>query len=225
MKIFLGIFVMMFCVASCVPPSTYRSSYTYDKPSFSPTTHTYELNVIDIDGFPVSRATVEYTTKDRGTEVKTEKVTLDLRNPVLKTTISATSDPRWSWFDYSTELEFKVSANGYYSSSGRASSTYGSRMPTTSYSSGHSMSSSKDPVQVTVNLYKPIDHFSSEFLTMEKDDKLKQKVIAFVDLIKLQGYLSDAYLDYKSINTTDFKGKKYNITSATKYMNRCQIVL
>jgi len=88
-------------------------------------------------------------------------------------------------------------------------SDYGSVFNGGPYSSERSKGTSRKTETEKVVLHKPLDYFSAEFLLLEKDEKLKRKVITFIDSIRIQGYLSDVYLKYKSINTTEFKGKKY----------------
>lgn len=207
------------------------SNYNYVAPTKATETHDYEINVIDIDNNKVVGAKIDYKLYDDKRLIKSDVFVLDNKsiidndtksnnagphkykvkeNDTFKCSIDASANHEYSsWVDYKSSIEYKVSADGYYSNSGTMSSDYGSVYPATSYSAERSKGIKINPLKKTIKIYKPIDFFSPEFILLEKDEKLKLKVIAFVDSIKVQGYLSDAYLEFRSINSSEFKGKKY----------------
>lgn len=143
-------------------------------------------------------------------KLATESNNISPSSNVFKYRVTAVPDSSYTyWVDFNTRFDYEVNADGYYVKSGSLSSDYGSIDKATSYSPEKSRSKSSNPVKAVVKLYKPIDYFAPEFVLLDKDDKLKAKIYRFLDIIKMQGYLSDAYLKYRSINVTEFKGKKY----------------
>ncbi|QWV93742.1 hypothetical protein KP004_00695 [Geomonas oryzisoli] len=199
----------------------------YNRPSYTPSkwneVHNYRLSVVDIDNNPVKDAIIEYkifNNKSLHTSGKysfnnissanksSDKLTQNNQNFEYELRVNADTTYS-SWIDFNSKLEYKILADGYYGANGTVKSDYGSYYRGSEYSSERSKSSSGPIVQKTVMIYKPYDYFSKEFLNTEKDTKLKSKVIAFVDVIKAQGYLSDAYLEFHSINTSEFKNNKY----------------
>src|SRR6185369_7823474 len=201
----------------------------YSRPSYTPSkyseVHNYEVSVVDIDNNPVKGATIEYKVFDNKTFHASGKYTFqntssinrapyklspDSNETYFRYELKVSPDTTYSsWIDFKSKLEYVMLADGYYETSGALTSDYGSYFTGSAYTSESPKSTSERIVQKKVRLYKPIDYFSNEFLNIEKDAKLKSKVIAFVDVIKVQGYLSDAYLEFHSINSSEFKNNKY----------------
>ena len=211
--------------------NTYEKSYYYNE------NHEYEISVVDIDDKPVPGVSINYKAYDVVShkkilktdgveEVADNKVADTDKKPslavgglitdgnkskdVFKYKVKASPDNSYSsWVDFKTALSYEAVADGYYSKSGELTNDYGSVYKGTSYSAERSKSTDRNPVKTSIKMYKPIDYFAPEFILLDKDDKLKQKIYKFLDAIKIQGYLSNAYLKYRSINSTEFKGKKY----------------
>jgi hypothetical protein len=88
-------------------------------------------------------------------------------------------------------LRYKISKEGYYSKNGFV------------------FLRENDTVGEEVTLLRPIDYLNQEFLTSKEGANLKTKILAFLDIILLQGILADSYVIPKSFNLVTFKGKRY----------------
>ncbi len=215
MRYFLALSVISLglLLTACVPPSTYRSydTYNYTPPvSFPPIAHNYELNIVDIDNIPIAGAKVEYALKNNGS-IKKKEVFTTASDGKLTVSLDANADTTTysTLANYKTEFSYLITANNYYQKSGLMKSDYGSCSKPSKYSQSRSFANDPQSQADKVTLYKPNDYFVPSFLNSEKDSTLTKKTFAFIDLIRLQSLLTDSYLNYRSIDIAEFKGKKY----------------
>jgi len=160
--------------------------------------HQYELSVVDVDGNPLEGVTIEYTLKDGDRIVKSSSYTTT-SDGLLRESLNVTTDPTYSYITtYKSKFEFKATKDGYYSKSGSMSSEYGQKY-----------SYSKPVERDKITLIRPIDYFNKEFASTISDVKLKTRILNFIDLIILQGLITESILETHSINLTSFKGKNY----------------
>jgi len=160
--------------------------------------HQYELSVVDVDGNPLEGVKIEYTLKDRGNILESSSYTTSF-DGLLTKRLDATMDPAYSYLkSYKSEFDFKVTKDGYYSKSGTMSSEYGEKY-----------SSSKPIEKNKIILIRPIDYFDKNFASTLSDAKLKKRILDFIDLIILQGLVTESVLETQSVNLVPFKGNSY----------------
>ncbi|MDP3029295.1 MAG: hypothetical protein Q8O04_07345 [Deltaproteobacteria bacterium] len=151
--------------------------------------HQYELLVVDVDGSPVNGAKIDYSMKD-GAKLVKSKSFITSSDGKLKDSLNVTS-LFWYTIVYKSSLEYEVSKDGYYPTSGELRSDDSSLKTT------------------KVTLKSPLDYLSKQFILSISDMKLKAKIITLVDLIVLQGLVTDSILENKSIDVISFKNNKY----------------
>lgn len=160
--------------------------------------HQYELSVVDVNGNPLEGVKIEYTLKDRGNVIESSSYTTS-SDAILTKGLSATMDPKYSYLkQYKSEFDFKATKDGYYSKSGTMSSRYGEE-----YSYGKPVEKEK------ITLIRPIDYFDNKFASTLSDAKLKTRILGFIDLIILQGLVTESVLETRSVNLVPFKGNSY----------------
>ena len=74
---------------------------------------------------------------------------------------------------------------------------------------GQKYSSSKPVENEKITLIRPIDYFNKEFASTLSDVKLKTRILSFIDLIILQGLVTESVLETQSVNLVPFKGNNY----------------
>ena len=160
--------------------------------------HQYELSVVDVDGNPLEGVKIEYTLKDDKTVAKSSSY-ITTSDGLLKENLNVTTDPSYSYIEtYKSEFEFKASKDGYYPKSGNMSSEYGQK-------DSYGKPVEKDKIR----LIRPIDYFNKEFASTLSDVKLKTRILSFIDLIILQGLVTESVLETHSVNLVSFKGNSY----------------
>lgn len=159
--------------------------------------HQYELSVVDVDGNPLEGVKIEYTMKDDKRVVKASSYTTTT-DGLLREKLIVTSDPSYYILTtYKSVLEFKASKDGYYPKSGNMSSEYGQKY-------------SLRPVEKDkIRLIRSIDYFNKEFASTLSDVTLKTRILSFIDLIILQGLVTESVLETQSVNLVSFKGNSY----------------
>ena len=71
-------------------------------------------------------------------------------------------------------------------------------------------------------MIKPTDYLADDFLSSSKDKELRDRVLRFIESIRLESILNEADVMLKGIGMVDFKGKKYlqvKVNSTTQYNN------
>lgn len=181
------IIVFLFLIVGCVPPQQKTT-----------VPHQYELSVVDVDGNPLPGVKVDYELKDNERLVKSNSYVTKSDGKV-SAILTATPDPQYTYSTYyESEFEFKAAKDGYYSKSGTISSDYGEKY-----------SYSKPVEKDIISLIRPIDYFNKEFASTLSDVKLKTRILSFIDLIILQGLVTESVLETQSVNLVPFKGNKY----------------
>lgn len=164
------------------------------KPTVS---HQYELSVVDVDGNPLPGVKVDYELKDNKRLVESTSYVTKSDGKV-SISLTATPDPPYTYSEYTystykSEFDYKASKDGYYAKSGELFNSNGGYPP---------------PKTETITLIRPIDYFDKQFASTLSDTKLKAKILYFIDLIILQGLLTE-FLEKHSINLMPFKGNSY----------------
>jgi hypothetical protein len=184
------IIAFLFLMVGCAPVQ--YPTVPQQKPTVS---HQYELSVVDVDGNPLAGVKVDYELKDNERLVESTSYVTKSDGKV-SASLTVTPDPRYTYSTlYKSEFDYKASKNGYYSKSGELSkfeySTY------------------TQPETKTITLIRPIDYLNKEFAATLSDVKLKTKILSFIDLIILQGLVTESVLETQSVNLVPFKGNNY----------------
>jgi hypothetical protein len=183
-----GVFVVGLLLCSCVQPAHQRPTVTDD---YVTSTHKYEISVKDIDGQSIEGAEIDYTLKkDHLFSAKGKFITKSDGKMVVAA--DKVAIPILSEVTFSSDLEYKITKEGYYINSG------------TEYAYA-----SNKTIAASVVLLKPTDYITPAFLSSPKGSELKANILTFIDLIRLQSLLADADLKPQTINLVAFKGKDY----------------
>lgn len=158
--------------------------------------HQYELTVVDVDGNPLEGVRIDYELKDRKSVVKSTSY-ITTTDGKLSESLSATPDPQFTYSTfYESEFDYKASKDGFYSKSGKLSK----------YETDSNYTPAK---KETMTLIRPIDYLNKEFASTLSDVKLKTRILSFIDLIILQGLVTESVLETHSVNLVPFKGNSY----------------
>ncbi|MBW2565564.1 MAG: Ig-like domain-containing protein [Deltaproteobacteria bacterium] len=191
-RLYGAIVVLMFPIGivlmtGCAPHPAHRP------PSVKTNLHTYDVIVKDVDGNPIENAEVEYTSKNQ-TFLQDTGVEYTGTDGTVSVAVKATTDPKYKHLGfYDTVFEYTAKKEGYYSVRG----IMRSRARTSVFEKDH------------VTLINPTDYFDQDFISSTEGMELKVKLLALVDLVKLQGLLSEASLQTRSIKLLEFKAKRY----------------
>lgn len=163
--------------------------------------HIHNILVTDLKGIPINGAQVKLVGKNQETKIIDTLIITD-ETGLVTTQLNATSDPAYpTIFAYSTTINYDIKKDGYYNSS-----TY------TMISKSGQKYQKIDTIQSaidTVMLKKPIDFFAESYLSAVDKTDLKAKILAFIDEIRIEGFLANSYLVPFSIELSEFKEKKY----------------
>lgn len=161
-----------------------------EKPN--PSLHSYQLKVVDYDNNPIVGANVKYLVMDGATLAIDTTEILD-KYGIINCTIKAT----YLSSSFETLLHYKITQDGYYSAEGS--------LTLSSYTNDMSSPTKREKII----LYKPDDYLNKSFLKSAKGKGLKNKILSFIDLLRLQSLLSDSELNYGEIEIIQFKNKPY----------------
>ena len=156
--------------------------------------HQYELSVVDVNGKPIEGVKIDYTLKDLDNIVESSSYTTASDGFLMKNLNAK------YWYGhgyYNSEFHFNATKDNYYSQSGTMSSNY----------SGRPYSQFKEQNKIT--LIQASDYFNKEFASTLSDVTLKRRILSFIDLIIMQGLLSESVLETQSVNLISFKGNSY----------------
>lgn len=168
-------------------------AYGSTKPSFGPVQHRYEISIVDVAGNPLEGATVDYKTYDRENIIQ-EKTFITKQDGKMEDSVEATQDPRFTYSaSYDSKLTYKITKDGYYSKTGTL----------------FLLGKGGDYKNTKEVLVKPIDYLNPSFASSGQGLALKEKILAFLDMIILKSLLSESSLDLHSIDLVTFKNKTY----------------
>jgi len=171
--------------------------------------HQYELIIVDLEDNPIEEVKIEYSLKDWDNLVDSGTFTTS-SDGIFRKTLNVSSDPKYPSFKfYKSEFDYKISKDGYYKKSGIISSKYG-----TKYSNDEQLKKEK------ITLIRPVDYLNKEFASSLSDVELKTRILKFIDLIILQGIITESVLETQSIDLISFKDNNYlqfKFTNANVY--------
>lgn len=203
-------------VAGCAapPPRTYTQTYSSTPPpAASTTSHEYQVKVVDVDGVPLQGATVKLSAESKHSTARSEDCVTDAQGMCPTFKFEVTRDPTLKYVtSYMSTFSAAAEKQGYYARKGSGFSAYGS-------STGSGSSNASLQI-VTVRMIKPMDYIDDSLAKSAADADLRGRVLAFLDVIRVQGFLNEAEVMLKGIGVSDFKGKKYlrvKVNSTTTY--------
>jgi hypothetical protein len=193
-------------LTGCGAPAVYRSpSYSYTpipQPAYNPgdATHTFSVKVVDSSAKPVKGAKVEWKTEANNHQQTQTTVTDESGESTITVTVQPKISPTIKWADYSSTASYVASMEGYYSKHGRFTQT-----------SYRSVSSSREarPSTETAILILPTDYLAADFSQAKQYAQLRQKVLEFFNLIRLESILNQSDLKLHGVRMQEFKGKRY----------------
>lgn len=159
--------------------------------------HTYEILVSDIDGNLLEGVKIDYRITKGLDDIKRDSF-------ITMGDGKMTASVYLNGYDNS-QIEYTITKEGYYTSVG---------------SSYIAMLDADYKMDKKIILYKRIDYLSPEFVSSQQGIILKDKVMVFIDLIRLHKFVSDADLKPRAIKIEKFKDKdylKFIFISSTSY--------
>lgn len=208
----LGLAAVFSGVVGCAAPSRYAGTpNTYSSvPAAAPTvTHQYNVTAVNMSGQPVADVTVEVQLEGKGTANQTVRCTTDESGRCPPVRYEVSRDPSLTYVvSYSSTAKAKATKDGYYSTSGSGSSSADSR-----YGTG-------GLTELRLKMIQPVNYLDDGFAASSADRELRERVLRFLEIIRLQSILVDAEVMFKGIGTSEFKGKKYlrlRVNSTTTY--------
>jgi hypothetical protein len=165
-----------------------------------PQIHTYQLMVIDSDQNTIGGAKIVCELTERSIPAEQDTF-ITMANGKLFAAMQATRDPGYHYIRfYSTQFRYSVSKDGYYPETGVLFSHKDSTpLPG---------DAEKDSFEV-VTLLRPIDYFAQTFANSDSNLLLKTMILDTLNMIVIQGFLTNAKLEERSINLITFKEMRY----------------
>lgn len=190
----LGLVAVVSGVAGCVSPEA-----TVDAPTV---THQYTITAVDAVERPMAGIEAEVQLKGSYAPSQTVLCTTDEtgRCPPVRYKVIA--------YYHRSTAEAKATKDGYYSASARGMSDAGSKYGTVG------------PTELRLKMIQPADYLDDGFAVSAADRELRERVLRFLDVIRLKSILVDAEVMLKGVGTSEFKGKKYlrlRLNSTTTY--------
>lgn len=196
-----AIFAITLGLAGCgSPPSnTYRT--TTASTGFSSATHSYQVRAVDADNQPLAGVSVKMALTSESAPARNEECTTDAQGFCAVIPYEVRKDSNFSYLTvYRSRFEAEGSLPGYYPRKEFRTSAYGS-------SAG--ASSSQALTSLTLSMLKPTDYLDDSLANSPEDRALKGRVLDFLDVIRVQGFLTEADVMLKGIGVSEFKGRKY----------------
>lgn len=204
---------VLLVLSGCAAPPRPTSSSSYSAPAAAApaatATHTYTVSAADVAGRPVAGVTVDIELDGKGTPLKTVQCTTDDSGRCPAVSYEVNRDPSMTYLvSYSSTSKVKGSKPGYYPASASGLSNAGSKYSTTGLT------------ELKLKMIRPVDYLDDGFAVSDADRDLRERVLRFLDVIRLQSVLNDAEVMLKGVGTSEFKGKKYlrlRVNSTTTY--------
>lgn len=189
-------FLLAGCAAPRQPASSYRAPV---EPKISKVPHQYTVTAVDLGNHPVAGVSVDVQLEAKGTSASHEQCTTDDAGHCPAIVYVVNRDPAYAYVDsYSSTAKGKATKDGYYPANASSWSMAGGQS-----------SSAVGINDLKFRMIRPVDYLADGFGTSVADKELRERVLRFLDVIRVQSILVDADLMYKGIGTSEFKGKKY----------------
>lgn len=208
----LGLVAVISGVTGCASPqrsSGAASNYSSAPTAASTVTHQYNITAVDVAGRPLAGVVVEVQLEAKGTSSQTVHCTSDEAGRCPPVRYEVSRDPSLTYsVSYSSTAEAKATKDGYYSASASGLSSAGSKYGTDGLT------------ELRLKMIQPADYLDNGFAISAADRELRERVLRFLEVIRLQSILVDAEVMLEGIGTSEFKGKKYlrlRVNSTTTY--------
>lgn len=180
------------------------TSYLKGQSTALTTIHQYIVFAAGIDGRPLAGVVVEIELNAKGSPKQTIHCTTDESGRCLPIHFEVNRD----WTDtyavsFSSTAKAKGAKHGYYSTSASGSK-----------------SGIEGQTELRLNMIHPVDYLDDGFAASTADRALRERVLRFLEIIRLQSILVDAEVMLKGVGTSEFKGRKYlrlRVNSTTTY--------
>lgn len=180
------------------------TSYLNGQSTALAATHQYNVTAVDVAGRPLAGVVVEVQLAAKDTSNQTMSCTTDESGHCLP--ISYVVNRDWSQThvaSFSSTAKAKGTKHGYYSTSVNGSK-----------------SGIDGLTELRLDMIHPVDYLDDGFAASTADRALRERVLRFLEIIRLQSILVNAEVMLKGVGTSEFKGKKYlrlRVNSTTTY--------
>jgi hypothetical protein len=198
-------------LAGCAAPRPYTPSYSAPTSASvaSTTTHDYSVSAVDVQGRPVAGVKVDVSVEGKGTAAQTKSCETGDQGKCAPLSFTVGRDPGLTYVvSYMSSAKAKGTKDGYYTAT------------TSGFNNQGSSPGSRGLPDMQLRMIAPADYLDDGFAVSAADRDLRERVMRFLEVIKLQSVLVDSEVLLKGIGTSEFKGKKYlrlRINSTTTY--------
>lgn len=172
------------------------------------TSHIYRIKVVDINKKSISGVNIEYSiSAGEGNNKKYGKSYTNPQGNFIDSLEISSCKKKF----YST-MELRLSKNDYYSKDSTfdfASNNLETQGLEISESGLKLQKDYDNEMSMTFTLFSPYDYFTESFLKSKIAANLRNNILQFLDLLIVQSYLNNCYLEFHSISVQSFKEKKY----------------
>ena len=196
--------------AGCAAPPAPRTYSALPAPVVQTDLHHYSVSAVDARGQPLPGVQIEVSLEAKGTAPVQKSCQTDEHGACEKWEFVVNKDPTYSnIITYSSTAKATGNKTGYYTAT---DSGY--------FFSGASLGLNRGRSELKLRMIAPADFLDDDFATSAADRDLRERVMRFLEVIKLQSILSDSEVMLKGVGTSEFKGKKYlrlRINSTTTF--------
>lgn len=205
----LGLVAAISGVTGCASPQRSSSNYSTAPTVASTVTHQYNVTAVDVAGRPLAGVVVEVQLEAKGTSSQTVRCVSDEAGRCPPVRYEVSRDPSLTYsVSYSSTAKAKATKDGYYPASASGLSSAGSKY------------GAEGLTELRLKMIQPADYLDDGFAVSAADREISERVLRFLEVIRLQSILVDAEVMLKGIGTSEFKGKKYlrlRVNSTTTY--------
>lgn len=173
--------------------------------STSPTaTHQYNVTAVDMERRPLAGVVVDVQLEAKDTANQTVSCTTDELGRCLPINYVVNRD--WS--------------QTYVASFSSTAKAMGTKVSYYSTSASGSKSGIDGLTELRLDMINPVDYLDDGFAASTADRTLRERILRFLEIIRLQSTLVDAEVMFKGVGTSEFKGKRYlrlRVNSMTTY--------
>ena len=163
--------------------------------------HSYRVKAVDADGQPLAGVETVLKLEAKGTNTRIINCVTDAQGECPEVHYEVSRDPSLNYVNsYISTATVEGKAAGYYTAKASGLLTRG----ISSYESGK-----KSDETMTLRMRRPIDYLADSFRNSPTDRELRERVLRFLDVIRLQGILVDAEVILRGIGVSQFKNQKY----------------
>jgi len=196
-------------LAGCGTPAPRTVRYSAPADVHNPATvkHQYTVLAVDAAGQPLPGVEVALKATSKGVPDKASTCVTDVAGRCEPVSLDVVKDPTYTYVtSYSSSADAKGTKVGYYEAKNKG----------IIYDSVKK-DSARD---IKLRMIQPVDYLDSSLANSAADKELRERVLRFLEVIKLQSLLTDSEVMLKGVGTSEFKSKKYlrlRVNSETVY--------